>query len=83
MSDMHKVYRHLFGLHTLNINKSDSSILLNGNLDVSGTLTVATDANVNTPYIVTTQISEAPFIEEGLLLPENFAGDAFQTRRHA
>jgi len=40
------------------------------------TTPMPTDANVNTPYIVTTEISEAPFIEEGLLLPENFAGDA-------
>jgi hypothetical protein len=42
------------------------------------TTPMPTDANVNTPYIVTTQISEAPFIEEGLLLPENFAGDALE-----
>lgn len=40
------------------------------------TTPMPTDANVNTPYIVTTEISEAPFIEEGLLLPEDFAGDA-------
>jgi hypothetical protein len=40
------------------------------------TTPMPTDANVNTPYIVTTEISEAPFIEEGLLLPENFVGDA-------
>jgi hypothetical protein len=42
------------------------------------TTPMPTDANVNTPYIITTQISEAPFIEEGLLLPENFAGDALE-----
>jgi hypothetical protein len=42
------------------------------------TTPMPTDANVNTPYIVTTEISEAPFIEEGLLLPENFAGDALE-----
>jgi hypothetical protein len=35
-----------------------------------------TDANVNTPYIVTTEISETPDIVEGLLLPTDFAGDA-------
>jgi hypothetical protein len=35
-----------------------------------------TDANVNTPYIVTTEISETPNIVEGLLLPVDFAGDA-------
>ena len=35
-----------------------------------------TDANVNTPYIVTTEISETPNIVEGLLLPTDFAGDA-------
>ncbi len=42
------------------------------------TTPMPTDANVNTPYIITTEISEAPFIEEGLLLPENFAGDALE-----
>lgn len=35
-----------------------------------------TDANVNTPYVVTTEISETPDIQEGLLLPSQFAGDA-------
>jgi hypothetical protein len=40
------------------------------------TTPMPTDANVNTPYVVTTEISEAPFIEEGLLLPTDFAGDA-------
>lgn len=42
------------------------------------TTPMPTDANVNTPYIVTTQISETPNIEEGLLLPDNFAGDVLQ-----
>jgi hypothetical protein len=40
------------------------------------TTPMPTDANVTTPYVAITEISEAPFIEEGLLLPENFAGDA-------
>jgi hypothetical protein len=35
-----------------------------------------TDANVTTPYIAVTQISETPFIVEGLDLPIDFAGDA-------
>lgn len=35
-----------------------------------------TDANAATPYIVTTEISETPNIQEGLLLPSDFAGDA-------
>jgi hypothetical protein len=45
-------------------------------LEQIDTTPMPTDANVNTPYVVTTQISEAPFIEEGLLLPTDFAGDA-------
>ena len=39
------------------------------------TTPMPTDANVNTPYVVTTQISEDPYIEEGDILPTNFAGD--------
>ena len=39
------------------------------------TTPMPTDANVATPYIAITQISEAPFIEEGLLLPSDFVGD--------
>jgi hypothetical protein len=35
-----------------------------------------TDANVTTPYVVVTEISEAPYIVEGLDLPIDFAGDA-------
>jgi hypothetical protein len=35
-----------------------------------------TDANVTTPYIVVTEISETPNIVEGLDLPIDFAGDA-------
>ena len=42
------------------------------------TTPMPTDANVTTPYVAITEISEAPFIEEGLLLPENFAGDALE-----
>jgi len=39
------------------------------------TTPMPTDANVNTPYIATTQISEAPYIVEGLVLPTDFVGD--------
>jgi hypothetical protein len=39
------------------------------------TTPMPTDANVNTPYVVTTQISEAPYIVEGNVLPSDFAGD--------
>lgn len=39
------------------------------------TTPMPTDANISTPYIVTTQISEAPNIVEGLVLPPNFVGD--------
>jgi len=35
-----------------------------------------TDANVTTPYVVVTEISETPYIVEGLDLPIDFAGDA-------
>jgi hypothetical protein len=35
-----------------------------------------TDANVTTPYVVVTEISETPDIVEGLDLPIDFAGDA-------
>jgi hypothetical protein len=35
-----------------------------------------TDANVTTPYVVVTEISETPNIVEGLDLPIDFAGDA-------
>jgi len=35
-----------------------------------------TDANVSTPYVVVTEISETPNIVEGLELPVDFAGDA-------
>ena len=34
-----------------------------------------TDANVTTPYLVTTEISEIPNIIEGGILPTDFAGD--------
>ena len=37
-----------------------------------------TDANVTTPFIAITQISETPYIEEGLILPINFAGDTMK-----
>jgi hypothetical protein len=40
------------------------------------TTPMPTDANVNTPYIAITEISEAPNIVEGLDLPIDFAGDA-------
>jgi len=40
------------------------------------TTPMPTDANITTPYIATTQITEAPYIEEGLTLPINFIGDA-------
>jgi hypothetical protein len=39
------------------------------------TTPMPTDANVNTPYIATTQISETPYIVEGLVLPTDFIGD--------
>ena len=39
------------------------------------TTPMPTDANVTTPYVAITQISEAPFIEEGLILPPDFVGD--------
>ena len=39
------------------------------------TTPMPTDANVTTPYVVTTQITEAPYIEEGLILPPDFVGD--------
>jgi hypothetical protein len=39
------------------------------------TTPMPTDANVTTPYVVTTQISEAPYIVEGDVLPTNFIGD--------
>jgi hypothetical protein len=39
------------------------------------TTPMPTDANVNTPYVVTTQISETPNIVEGLVLPADFIGD--------
>jgi hypothetical protein len=39
------------------------------------TTPMPTDANVLTPYIAISQISETPNIEEGLLLPEDFVGD--------
>jgi hypothetical protein len=40
------------------------------------TTPMPTDANVTTPYVVTTQISEAPYIDEDNILPIDFAGDA-------
>jgi hypothetical protein len=40
------------------------------------TTPMPTDANVNTPYIAITQVSETPNIVEGLDLPIDFAGDA-------
>lgn len=39
------------------------------------TTPMPTDANVTTPYVVTSQISETPNIEEGLILPTDFVGD--------
>ena len=42
------------------------------------TTPMPTDANVNTPYIATTQISEAPNIIEGLVLPTDFLGDVME-----
>jgi hypothetical protein len=42
------------------------------------TTPMPTDANVNTPYVVTTQISEAPNIIEGLVLPTDFLGDVME-----
>ena len=39
------------------------------------TTPMPTDANVTTPYVAITEISEAPFIEEGLILPPDFVGD--------
>jgi hypothetical protein len=42
------------------------------------TTPMPTDANVTTPYVAITEITEAPYIEEGLLLPDNFIGDALE-----
>lgn len=42
------------------------------------TTPMPTDANVSTPYTVITQISEAPNIEEGLILPSDFVGDVME-----
>ena len=40
------------------------------------TTPMPTDANAATPYVVTTEISEAPYIDEDNILPIDFAGDA-------
>jgi hypothetical protein len=40
------------------------------------TTPMPTDANVTTPYIAITEISEAPYIDEDNILPIDFAGDA-------
>lgn len=42
------------------------------------TTPMPTDANISTPFIVTTQISETPNIEEGSTLPIEFIGDAME-----
>jgi hypothetical protein len=39
------------------------------------TTPMPTDANVNTPYIAISQITETPNIVEGLVLPSDFIGD--------